>query len=370
MTVSLQSTFGSAFVGLVVSAVLYGVTILQTQISILPVNQHVRRQALAHTPQQIPRGLQNNEMDGICARFVRFSASGPVRSQFCGEIAPIPAQIVRYSQNPRLLDTAHLVLCTIAVYTVLVLNFNNPEILTKATWSINVGWITPRWQMQTCTQVQTDLNGLIGLIVECFYARRVWIVSRNLFLTVLIASLVLSIVHFGLGIVFTVGSFETDRNDFSSLVWVTSAGLGSAAAADLLIGISLCYYLSKSRTGIPRTDNLISTLMKYSLTTGFLTGIIACCVVITFGIMPNNFVYVAFFWLLGKCYVNSVLAALNSREALRERVKPNTFMNMSALMLNTPTSARSTDRFRPSLVVNVDTRVVSKTDSSLPPSAV
>jgi hypothetical protein len=57
--------------------------------------------------------------------------------------------------------------------------------------------------------------------------------------------------------------------------------------------------------------------MKYSLTTGFLTGIIACLVVITvsrykwhrsipetvaqFATMPNNFVYVAFFWLMGKC---------------------------------------------------------------------
>jgi hypothetical protein len=88
---------------------------------------------------------------------------------------------------------------------------------------------------------------------------------------------------------------------------VTSVGLGSAAAADMLIGISLCYYLSQSRTGVRRsvlhlflaastlviysipcrTDNLISTLMKYSLTTGFLTGIIACLVVITVRLTNN-----------------------------------------------------------------------------------
>ncbi|KAJ6619504.1 hypothetical protein B0H10DRAFT_2025935, partial [Mycena sp. CBHHK59/15] len=44
--------------------------------------------------------------------------------------------------------------------------------------------------------VQTDFNGLIGLIVECFYARRVWIVSRNILLTLVI--LVLSVIHFGM----------------------------------------------------------------------------------------------------------------------------------------------------------------------------
>jgi hypothetical protein len=36
------------------------------------------------------------------------------------------------------------------------------------------------------------------------------------------------------------------------LQWVTSAGLGSAAAADVIIAIALCYYLLQSRTGFER----------------------------------------------------------------------------------------------------------------------
>jgi len=294
MTVSLQSTFGSAFIGLVASAVLYGVTILQTYLY-----------------------YRNYPEDSRILKWM---------------VAILWA-----------LDTVHLVLCTISVYSVLVLNFNNPAFLNTTTWSMNV---------------QTYFNGLIGIIVECFYARRVWIVSRNMYLTGII--LILAVIHFALGIVFTVGSFETVRKDFSNLVWVTSVGLGSAAAADMLIGLSLCYYLSKNRTGFRRTDNLITTLMKYSLTTGFLTGIIACLVVITFGVMPNNFVYVAFFWLLGKCYVNSVLAALNSRESLREKVHPpgSSFLN------NVTPSSIQMSRRRPTITVNVET---AKTSDSLFP---
>jgi len=301
MTASLQSTFGSAFVGLVVSAVLYGVTILQTYLY-----------------------YRNYPEDNKILKWM---------------VAIL-----------WVLDTTHLVLCTISVYSVLVLNFNNPDILLTPTWSMNV---------------QTDFNGLIGLIVEVFYARRVWIVSRNIYLTAVI--LVLAVIHFGLGIVFTIGSFETSRANFGSLVWVTSVGLGSAAAADMLIGISLCYYLSKNRTGVKRTDNLIATLMKYSLSTGFLTGIIACAVVLTFGIMPNNFVYVAFFWLLGKCYVNSVLAALNSRESLREKAHHNlndgSFLHLSGM----PSGALPPVMRKPSLSVNVE--VVSRTDYVFPPPA-
>jgi len=247
------------------------------------------------------------------------------------------------------LDTAHLVLCTISVYSVLVLNAGQTDFLDKPNWSLNV---------------QTDFNGLIGFIVECFYARRVWIVSRNIYLTVVI--LILAVVHFGLGIVFTIGSFQNTRQNFSNLVWVTSVGLGSAAAADMLIGISLCYYLSRSRTGFSRTDNLISTLMKYSLSTGFLTGIMACLVVLTFGIMPNNFVYLAFFWLLGKCYVNSVLAALNSRESLREKAHPpdGSFLNLS----NVPSGVISPTWRKPSLAVNVETAIITKSDYPQLPS--
>ncbi|KAJ7696076.1 hypothetical protein B0H17DRAFT_417550 [Mycena rosella] len=318
--VSLQSTFGSAFIGLVVSAILYGVTILQTYL---------------------------------------YYRNYPEDSKILKWMVAILW----------IFDTVHLALCTVAVYWVLVLNFNNPAVLETTTWSMNV---------------QTDFNGLIGLIVECFYCRRVWIgwivctlfygtdvgfiqVSRNIYLTLVI--LVLSLIHFALGIVFTVGSFETSRSQFSSLIWVTSAGLGSSAAADMLIGISLCYYLSKNRTGFSRTDNLISTLMKYSLTTGFLTGIVACLVVITFATMPNNFVYLAFVFLQSKCYVNSVLAALNSRESLRERAHPpgGSFLDLSAV----PSGGISAhSRRKPSLAVNFETAIISKADHfALPPSA-
>ncbi|KAJ7254374.1 hypothetical protein B0H12DRAFT_1233409 [Mycena haematopus] len=325
MTASLQSTFGSAFVGLVVSAVLYGVTILQTYL------------------------YYRNYPDD--SKILKWMVA------ILWYISEVNVFAV-ITNCDRVLDTAHIVLCTIAVYSVLVLHFNDPNILLTTTWSMNV---------------QTDFNGLIGLIVEVFYARRVWIVSRNFYLTAII--LVLAIIHFGLGIVFTVGSFQTARENFGNLVWVTSTGLGSAAAADMIIGISLCYYLSRSRTGIRRTDNLISTLMKYSLSTGFITGIIACLVVLTFGIMPNNFVYVAFFWLLGKFVhlsfsdglpnalllfspVNSVLAALNSRESLREKAQPGSvsFLNLSGV----PSGARPPIMRKPSLSVNVE--VVSTTD--------
>ncbi|GLB38443.1 hypothetical protein LshimejAT787_0503080 [Lyophyllum shimeji] len=253
----LNLTFGCAFIGLIAGAILYGVTLLQTFL---------------------------------------YYRTYPQDSRFIKSLV-----FVLW-----ILDTAHLVLCTVSLYWYLVINFNNPDALGRTSWSM---------------ELQTDCNGLIGLIVECFFARRVWMMSENAWLTGVIV--ILSCVHFGLGIVFTVEGFvlkETAK--FGRLIWVTSAGLGSAAAADIIIACALCYYLTKNRTGFSRTDSLISTLIAYSLTTGLITSVIAFVAVVTFAIMPTNFVWLAFFWILGKCYVNSILAALNSRDFLRGKVAP------------------------------------------------
>ncbi|KAF8073802.1 histone acetylation protein-domain-containing protein [Lyophyllum atratum] len=93
----------------------------------------------------------------------------------------------------------------------------------------------------------------------------------------------------------------------------------SAAAADIIIACALCYYLTKNRTGFSR------------LTTGLVTSVIAFIAVVTFATMPTNFIWLAFFWILGKCYVNSILAALNSRDFLRGKVAPHdcTLMQLS-----------------------------------------
>ncbi|KAF8908936.1 hypothetical protein CPB84DRAFT_107261 [Gymnopilus junonius] len=315
----LDSTYGAAFIGLVASAVLYGVTLLQTFLY-----------------------YKNYHTDSWLTKTIVFTLW--------------------------VLDTAHLCLCTIALYSYLVTNYNNPSALTRSTWAMNL---------------QTDCNGLIGLIVQCFFARRVWKLSRNFLLTA--AIVIFSCIHFSLGVFFTVQGFVlVDTSRFAKLIWVTSAGMGSAAAADVTIAVSLCYYLMQNRTGFKRpfvrTDSLISTLMIYSLTTGLVTSFIAFIIVVTvwciapqtcpemtktsslsnlqFAVMPDKYVWLGFFWLIGKCYVNSILAALNSRDSLRERATPQadgTFFQLTPFRVAT------------------DNNTVSKTDYgsiiSPPPSA-
>ncbi|KAF8194240.1 hypothetical protein BJ912DRAFT_959910, partial [Pholiota molesta] len=84
---SLDSTYGAAFIGLVASAVLYGVTLLQTFLYY----------------KQYPN-------DSLITKSIVFLLW--------------------------ILDTVHLILCTIAIYTYLVRNFHNPSALGRSTWSM------------------------------------------------------------------------------------------------------------------------------------------------------------------------------------------------------------------------------------------
>lgn len=293
-----DTTYGRTFIGLILSAILFGVTILQGFLY-----------------------YRNYPKDSKLIKWM---------------VAVL-----------LILDGAQLALSTITIYWYLVTNFNNENALGKTYWSMNI---------------QVDCNGLIGLIVECFFARRVYILSGNWVLTAIIV--LLSCVHFAFGIVFTIDSFMLPSiQDFDKLTWVTSVGLGSAAAADIIIAVSLCYYLLKSRTGFSRTDSLITTLTLYSLTTGLITGILASLVVITFAVVPRDYIWEAFFWLLGKFYVNSLLATLNSRDHLREKAAPKegTFLHLSGFTRGLGTLNMQTNTTTP-LVVAVQKDTVSKSD--------
>ncbi|TDL21955.1 hypothetical protein BD410DRAFT_789039 [Rickenella mellea] len=204
-------------------------------------------------------------------------------------------------------DTVHLILCTWCIYWYLVSNFGNYPTLGIPHWSMSL---------------QTDANWIVGCGVQMFFARRVLQITRQKFLTAVI--IVLSTIHGSLGIYFTVEAFVLKSfAKYKSLTWVTCVGLGSAALADILIAVSLCYFLHKSRTGFARTDTLISTLMMYAINTATLS-------VICFAVMSNTFVWMSFFWSLGRCTIFTSVA-LNSREAMRETVNASngTFLPLS-----------------------------------------
>ncbi|KAH8994399.1 hypothetical protein EDB86DRAFT_1273311 [Lactarius hatsudake] len=197
-----------------------------------------------------------------------------------------------------LLDALHTSLCIYSIYWYLVLNFGNVEILHHNIWSM---------------KAQIDINGLVGYMVQLYYARRVYIGDGREYhhpdhhcnIRIYSSS------HRMLVFIF--------RSRHASLIPVTCIGMASSVVADILIAGSMCWFLYHKRTGFARTDSVIMTLMTYSVHSGLLTSVLACAVLISFAMAPSAKYSDIFLWPMGKLYANSLLAMLNSRDYVRER---------------------------------------------------
>ncbi|KAL6307329.1 hypothetical protein BKA93DRAFT_100167 [Sparassis latifolia] len=200
-------------------------------------------------------------------------------------------------------DTGHITLAWHMMYHWLILNFDNPEALGIVVWSLNITVI---------------LTGLITLIVQSFYARRVFILSnRNWFLTITI--IILAIVRLVVGIVNAVKFFQLKYIALFPKACgpIVGLSLGAGTAADVLITASLVYLLRGHKTGFNVTDTIVNRIVFYTVNTGLLTSVVGIVVIITFVSIPHDMIYFSIYLTLSKLYINALLATLNARRATR-----------------------------------------------------
>ncbi|KAH9169019.1 hypothetical protein EDB89DRAFT_2231556 [Lactarius sanguifluus] len=272
----IRNTYGCTFIGLIISVMLFGITALQTWIYYW---QYGNRD---------PKALKI----------------------FIAVIF--------------LLDALHTSLCIYSIYWYLILNFGNVEILDHNMWAMNI---------------QVDVNTLVDYMVQLYYARRVYIVGGSIIIPIIIVifgavcfgkhtcrllggtfMIIFLRIVTGLAFVFTARAAALKLwSRYTSLVPVTCIGLGSGVVADILIAVSMCWFLYHKKTGFARTDSMLLTLMTYSIQSGLLTSVLTCAVLISFAAASSSMYWQLFFWPMGKFYANSLLAMLNSRDYVRER---------------------------------------------------
>jgi hypothetical protein len=201
-----------------------------------------------------------------------------------------------------LLDTLHTALVTHVLWFYLVDSFGRPENLERVPWSL---------------PAQLLVSFLVQGLVQLFFAHRVRTLSRGWLVCTLIA--VCAVLQLGLSAVF-VGKLVQIGNilRLNDLLWVLSTAGGVDVLADVLIAGALCYYLQKSRTGISRTDQVLTFILRYAVSTGVVTSVFHTCTVILYIVSPSSVSLASsLYFSLTKVYTNSLLASLNSREKIR-----------------------------------------------------
>ncbi|KAF8270641.1 hypothetical protein EI94DRAFT_724893 [Lactarius quietus] len=253
--VDLSTTFGATFIGLLVSTVLFGLSVAQTWIYF----------------------WRYQNRDSMALKFVILFVT--------------------------VMDALHTFLSAYMNYWYLILNFGNLENLNISTWAIHALVV---------------VSTVIASSVQLFYARRVYKVSQSIICPIVIVACVA--VSFSFGIFYTYREILAKLlSNFHALTWISCTALSASAFADVLIAVSMCWYLYRKRTGFARTDSIIMSLMAYSINSGLLTSILGIGTTVSFAASPSSLLCVPFYWILSKCYVNSLLAMLNSRNHIRDR---------------------------------------------------
>ncbi|KAH9051560.1 hypothetical protein EDB83DRAFT_2521956 [Lactarius deliciosus] len=280
--VDIRNTYGCSFIGMVISSMLFGITILQTWIYY----------------------WQYGNRD--------------------------PKTLKLFIAVIFMMDTLHTILCVYSIYWYLVLNFGNVEVLGYNMWAMNF---------------QILVSALVDCMVRLYYARRVYIVSRSIIIPVVIVVFVtisialapgmLAAFHLVPGqlivfkhrvLVFPIRAAALKYwSLYTSLIPVTCIALGSGVAADILIAVTICWSLYHKKTGIAKQVHFFpihaAVLAESCEILSYVdrpntnpNSILATVVLISFATDASSMIWLIFFWPMSKFYVNALLAMLNSRD--------------------------------------------------------
>ncbi|KAL5514864.1 hypothetical protein ACEPAG_2180 [Sanghuangporus baumii] len=134
---------------------------------------------------------------------------------------------------------------------------------------------------------------------------------------------------------------------------------GIDALCDIIITASFIYYLRSFRNGVKPTEKIIDNLILYAVSRGFLTVVTQIVFVSLDAGLPGQLYWLPFQQAVGKLYVNSVLASLNSRRSSEN--KPTSVVHFTetvsrgATLRTTPGHTQSSGTVHPmSFTPNAD----------------
>ncbi|KAI9069019.1 hypothetical protein FKP32DRAFT_1671725 [Trametes sanguinea] len=127
---------------------------------------------------------------------------------------------------------------------------------------------------------------------------------------------VLTLANFSTNLAYAIQTFQ--YNDlFSAEKALRNHGIGGlcvSVVTEAMLSLSLAYYLNAQRTGLRKSNDMITKLIALTVTTGMLTTVFNIADLIAYIARPTDLYVLCFNFMLGKLYANALLTSLNSRE--------------------------------------------------------
>ncbi|KAE9406914.1 hypothetical protein BT96DRAFT_851256 [Gymnopus androsaceus JB14] len=251
------------------------------------------------------------------------------------------------------LDTLHLAFITHTIYFYLITRYYDNAQLNLMVWYV---------------AAEAVPTGVTGALVQTFYTIRVWRLSKgNNFLAVLIMLIVLAQTGCGTAWVIVSLQLSTFQQllGISSLTMSINA---LSTAADVIIAASLCFLLQRSRTGFKHSDTMINRLILFGVNSGLATSLCAVASLISLIASPDTLLYAPFYFCIGRLYSNSLLATLNARKHIRNGVDDTDRMiSLSQVTReqNSATNSKTQSGRSQNIAIRIDTEQEYTTDDKV-----
>ncbi|KAJ7228933.1 hypothetical protein GGX14DRAFT_415827 [Mycena pura] len=178
--------------------------------------------------------------------------------------------------------------------------------------------------------VQLLANYLTAFTVQLYFASRIYNLTKEgsklykvskagIFIVVFLA-----FVQISAGIAQTVWTYLL--RSFAKLDQtkaITTLQTAASLACDICITVYLCYYLRRHQNGMRRTQKVLRALMMNAVNRGMLTSLTSAATMILFLVYPGTFWFFLSLAPNSKLYMNSMIATLNMRQHMRNKLFPS-----------------------------------------------
>ncbi|KAI0040066.1 hypothetical protein FA95DRAFT_928202 [Auriscalpium vulgare] len=214
------------------------------------------------------------------------------------------------------LDTTHEAFLIHVPYHYLITHYGDPEALLKNIWTIPFSIV---------------ISSSVAFVTNSFFVYRIWKLSSSKVVSAFcfvgaVAELAGSLVYNA--------RLYLNEDMVKAEVSLKATGLiaiSIAAASNVVISATMIFYLHGSRTGVRRSDSVITKLIVLVVSTGTATTVFLFADLISYFIAPDLLYVLMFEFMIGKLYVNSVLTCLNMRDYVN-----NTLSDKSANAVHLP----------------------------------
>ncbi|KAI0749980.1 hypothetical protein C8Q80DRAFT_1232843 [Daedaleopsis nitida] len=161
------------------------------------------------------------------------------------------------------------------------------------------------------------MSAVVSFVVQCYFAWRIWVLSRSRILVG--AILFLSFAQMVLGIAGGVTLAIIDANAVEASVNrpIVASGLIIATVVDVMIAIAMTFLLLRAKSGIKQSDDIVNRLVRLIIETGALTASVALLYVVVFMVDTQDLLFECPALILPKLYSNTLIVSLNNRAFVR-----------------------------------------------------